>query len=150
MRRENANVRISASHPVLAVYGLDRSGSWYRDVLGCEVDDPDPGNWRFCRAGDVIFMLGRCPDVPAASELGDHSYVAYLYVDDVDSVHAQATAASADVVNAHGRTMHGGCGSSRFARRTVIGSCLANRSNPLDGAEPNVICSRCVLHQGRT
>jgi hypothetical protein len=28
--------------------------------------------WRF------IFMLGRCPDVPPASELGDHSYVAYL------------------------------------------------------------------------
>ena len=91
-------MRISGSHPVLAVHDLDRSGSWCRDVLGCEVGDPDPGNWRFCRAGDVIFMLGRCPDVPAASELGDHSYVAYLYVDDVDSVHAQATAASADVV----------------------------------------------------
>jgi catechol 2,3-dioxygenase-like lactoylglutathione lyase family enzyme len=62
-------VRISGSHPLLAVHDLDRSGSWYRDVLGCEVDDPDPGNWRFCRAGDVIFMLGRCPDVQAASEL---------------------------------------------------------------------------------
>jgi catechol 2,3-dioxygenase-like lactoylglutathione lyase family enzyme len=65
-------------HPVLAVRDLDRSGVWYREVLGCELYDPDPGNWRFCRAGEVIFMLGRCPDVPPASELGDHSYVAYL------------------------------------------------------------------------
>lgn len=120
MRRENANVRISGSHPVLAVHGLDRSGSWYRDVLGCEVDDPDPGNWRFCRAGDVIFMLGRCPDVPAASELGDHSYVAYLYVDDVDSVHAQATAASADVVNAHGRTMGDAGARASLAGRSSV------------------------------
>jgi catechol 2,3-dioxygenase-like lactoylglutathione lyase family enzyme len=71
-------VRVFASHPVLAVHDLDQSGAWYRDVLGCELDDPDPGNWRFCRTGGLIFMLGRCPNVPAASELGDHSYVAYL------------------------------------------------------------------------
>jgi hypothetical protein len=32
-------------------------------------------------------MLGRCPGVPAAAELGDHSYVAYLRVDDVDAFH---------------------------------------------------------------
>jgi uncharacterized glyoxalase superfamily protein PhnB len=62
------------------------------------VDDPDPGNWRFCRTGDVIFMLGHCPDVPAVSELGDHSYVAYLYVDDVDGFYAQALATGADVL----------------------------------------------------
>jgi uncharacterized glyoxalase superfamily protein PhnB len=45
-----------------------------------------------------VLMLGRCPDVPAASELGDHSYVAYLCADDVDSFHAHATALGADVV----------------------------------------------------
>ena len=85
---------------MLAVHDLDRSGAWYRDVLGCELDDPDPGNWRFCRTGGVIFMLGRCPDVPSASELGDHSYVAYLHVDDVDAFHARAVAAGAEVLKA--------------------------------------------------
>jgi uncharacterized glyoxalase superfamily protein PhnB len=72
---------------------------WYRDVLGCKIDDVAPGDWRFCRAGAVTFMVGRCPDVPAASELGDHSYVAYLRVDDVDAFHQRAIAARAEVLH---------------------------------------------------
>ena len=91
-------MRLTRSHPVLAVHDLERSAAWYEDVLGCEVRDPDPGNWRFCRAGDVIFMLGRCPDDPPASELGAHSYVAYLHVEDVDAFHARAVAANAEVL----------------------------------------------------
>ncbi|MGZ4248755.1 MAG: hypothetical protein ACXVUE_10680 [Solirubrobacteraceae bacterium] len=62
-------MRITGSNPVLAVHDLDRSGRWFCDVLGAELDDPDPGNWRFCRIGEVTFMLGRCPDVVPASEL---------------------------------------------------------------------------------
>lgn len=91
--RQNGAMRITASNPVLAVHDLDVSGDWYRDVLGCELEDVDAGNWRFCHAGEVTFMLGRCPDVPPASELGDHSYVAYLRVDDVDGFHRRAVAA---------------------------------------------------------
>jgi uncharacterized glyoxalase superfamily protein PhnB len=93
-------VRLIGSNPVLAVHDLERSGAWYREVLGCEIDDVEPGNWRFCRAGEVTFMLGRCPDVPAAGELGDHSYVAYVRVDDVDAFHEMALAAGADIVKA--------------------------------------------------
>jgi hypothetical protein len=52
-------MRISGSNRVLAVHDLDRSGAWHRDLFDCELDDPDPGNWRFCRTGGVIFMLGR-------------------------------------------------------------------------------------------
>jgi uncharacterized glyoxalase superfamily protein PhnB len=52
----------------------------------------------FCRAGGVTFMLGRCPDVPPASELGDHSYIAYLRVDDVAAYHNRAVAAGAEVL----------------------------------------------------
>lgn len=90
-------MRIVSSDPVLAVHDLEVSGAWYRDVLGCELDDVAPGDWRFCRAGAITFMLGRCPDVPPASELGDHSYIAYLRVDDVDAFHARAVAAGAEV-----------------------------------------------------
>jgi uncharacterized glyoxalase superfamily protein PhnB len=93
-------MQITNSDPVLAVHDLDVSATWYRDVLGCELDDVDPGNWRFCRAGGVTFMLGRCPDVPNAGELGDHSYVAYLHVDDVDAFHRRAVAERADVLKA--------------------------------------------------
>jgi uncharacterized glyoxalase superfamily protein PhnB len=91
---------IQGSHPVLAVHDLDRSGAWYRDVLGCVVEDPAPGDWRFCHSGEVIFMLGRCPDDPPASAIGSHSYVAYLYVDDVEAFHDRAIAAGAEVTKA--------------------------------------------------
>lgn len=93
-------MRIVGSDPVLAVHDLEVSGTWYRDVLGCELDDVAPGDWRFCRAGGTTFMLGRCPSVPAATELGDHSYVAYLRVDDVDAFHRRAVAAGAEVLKA--------------------------------------------------
>jgi len=89
---------ILRSHPVLAVHDLDRSSAWYEAVFGADRHDVDPGNWVFCVAGDLRFMLGRCPDALPASEIGDHSYVAYLEVDDVDALHARALAADAEVL----------------------------------------------------
>ena len=86
------------SNPVLAVHDLERSAAWYRDVFGCETRDPDPGNWTFCRSGAIDFMLGRCPGAVPASELGDHSYVAYLRVDDVEAFHDRAVNASAEIL----------------------------------------------------
>ncbi len=85
------------SNPVLAVHDLERSAAWYRDVLGCETREVDPGNWIFCRSGAIDIMLGRCPDALPASELGDHSYLAYLRVDDVDAFHDRAVKAGAEI-----------------------------------------------------
>jgi len=90
-------VQITNSNPVLAVHDLDRSAAWYRDVFGCAVVEVDPGNWTFCRLGAFDFMLGRCPDAMPASDIGDHSYVAYLRVDDVAEFHDRAVAAGADI-----------------------------------------------------
>ena len=78
---------------MLAVHDLARSAAWFERVLGASITEPDPGNWMFCRSGRVTFMLGRCPDVLLASEIGDHSYVAYLTVDDVDGFYQRAIAA---------------------------------------------------------
>ena len=86
------------SNPVLAVHDLERSAAWYRDVLGCETRDVDPGNWTFCRSGPIDFMLGRCPEAIPASELGDHSYVAYLRVDDVQAFYDRALGAGAEIL----------------------------------------------------
>ena len=87
-----------SSNPVLSVHDLERSAAWYREVLGCRTREADPGNWVFCRSGEVDIMLGRCPDDVPATELGSHSYVAYLRVDDVDAFHDAAVRAGADVV----------------------------------------------------
>jgi len=93
----NREMQITGSNPVLAVHDLERSAEWFRAVLGCDRTEPDPGNWVFCRAGAVTFMLGLCPDALPAADLGDHSYVAYLTVDSVDAYHARAVAAGAEV-----------------------------------------------------
>jgi uncharacterized glyoxalase superfamily protein PhnB len=95
-----STVRLTGSNPVLAVHDLDLSASWFSRVLGCERSDPDPGNWAFCTAGAVTFMLGRCPDVVPASSLGDHSYVAYLTVDSVDAFYDRAVSERAEVLKA--------------------------------------------------
>ena len=71
-------MHVLGSNPVLAVHDLERSAAWYVDVLDCERVDIDGGGWVFCRAGAVRFMLGLCPDVVPAADIGDHSYVAYL------------------------------------------------------------------------
>jgi predicted enzyme related to lactoylglutathione lyase len=115
-------VEVLNSNPVLAVHDLERSAAWYRDVLGCETRDPDPGNWTFCRSGTIDFMLGRCPDVMPASELGDHSYVAYLRVDDVKAFHDRAVKVGAEILKPL-RTSRGECASLACDLRTATGSC---------------------------
>src|SRR4051812_16821858 len=86
---------INGADPVLAVHDSTRSAAWYAAVFGAEVNDI--GGWAFCRVGPVVFRLGTCPDVVPATEIGDHKYVAYLQVDDVDVFHDRALAAGANV-----------------------------------------------------
>jgi uncharacterized glyoxalase superfamily protein PhnB len=49
---------------------------------------------------DLILCWRFTISIGRASELGDHSYVAYLHVDDVDRFHAHAIAAGAEVLKA--------------------------------------------------
>ncbi len=88
---------ILRSDPVLAVHDLERSATWFENVLGCEVDEVVPGQWTYCRTPGTTFRLGLCPDAVPATEIGDHSYLAYLVVDDVDAFHLRATEHDAGV-----------------------------------------------------
>jgi catechol 2,3-dioxygenase-like lactoylglutathione lyase family enzyme len=75
-------LKIRSNHYVLAVHDLERSRDWYERVLGCETEVVDPDNWLFFHRDGVHFMCGRCPDAVDPHGLGDHSYFAYLVVDD--------------------------------------------------------------------
>ena len=83
---------------VIAVLDLARSASYYRDVLGFEMlEIPDPG-WRFLRRDNCLIMAGECREALSPRALGDHSYFAYLEVDDIDELHASVVARGAEVV----------------------------------------------------
>jgi catechol 2,3-dioxygenase-like lactoylglutathione lyase family enzyme len=82
---------ILRNHYVLAVHNVKRSAEFYVDALGFEIVSEPPG-WIFVRKDNCMIMLGECPDDMAPSELGCHSYFAYLSVDDVDSYYEQVKA----------------------------------------------------------
>lgn len=82
---------------VLAVPDLARSAAFYRDVLGFEVHEMGDPGWRLFARDDCRIMAGACPDALPPRDLGDHSYFAYLVVDDVDGYHARVVAAGAEI-----------------------------------------------------
>jgi catechol 2,3-dioxygenase-like lactoylglutathione lyase family enzyme len=73
---------------VLAVHNVKASAKFYVDALGFHIT-ADLGGWIFVAKDNTTLMLGECPDDPAPSTLGSHSYFAYLEVDNVDAYHAQ-------------------------------------------------------------
>lgn len=78
---------ITKSRFVIAVPDLQTSSAFYRDVLGFTIHSiADPG-WLFYTSGDCMIMAGECPDAIPPSQLGDHSYFAYLQIEDIDAFH---------------------------------------------------------------
>ena len=83
---------------VIAVPDLERSARFYRDVLGFEVIEiGDPG-WRFFVRDQCFIMAGECPDALPPHDLGDHSYFAYLEVDEIDALHEEMAAKGATAI----------------------------------------------------
>lgn len=76
-------------HPryVIAVHDLQRSADYYRDVLGFKVYEVGDPGWRFFVRDACFIMAGECSDAIAPADLGDHSYFAYVVVEDVDALH---------------------------------------------------------------
>ena len=81
--------KVLATHYVLAVPDVQRTGDYFQSKLGFTPEPvPDPG-WRFLNRDKFRVMLGQCPDATPPSELGDHSYFAYIEVDDIDALAAE-------------------------------------------------------------
>jgi catechol 2,3-dioxygenase-like lactoylglutathione lyase family enzyme len=82
---------------VIAVHDLWKSSAFYRDVLGFTVHTiPDPG-FLFYTCGECTIFAGQCPDALSPAELGDHSYFAYLEIDDIDSLYESVRAKGARI-----------------------------------------------------
>jgi catechol 2,3-dioxygenase-like lactoylglutathione lyase family enzyme len=89
---------ISQTRHVIAVPNLARSANYYRGILGFRIHEiGDPG-WRLFVKDACTIMAGECPDAIPPVELGDHSYFAYMNVDDIDDYHARVSTAGADII----------------------------------------------------
>ena len=103
---------------VIAVPNLKRSATFYRNVLGFEIKEVSDPGWRMYVRDECRIMAGECPDAIPVAQLGDHSYFAYLVVDDVDGLHQKAAAAGAEIVKA---LVTEAWGMREFGLRTVDG-----------------------------
>lgn len=89
---------IRACRYVISVPNVRRAAEYYRDVLGFEVIEIPDSGWRFLRRDGCMIMAGECPDALSPDALGDHSYFAYLEVDDIEASHTSLVTRGADVV----------------------------------------------------
>jgi uncharacterized glyoxalase superfamily protein PhnB len=104
----------------LALPDLERSIEFYTRVLGFEVHEiGDPG-WRLFVNGQCRIMAGQCPEAMPAEQLGDHSYFAYLVVDDVGADFERARATGVEFI----KPLRGEpWGMREFGLRTIDGHC---------------------------
>lgn len=89
---------IKRSMFVLAVPDVQASANWYHSVLGFEIQQMGDPGWRLLVADDCRIMIGECRDAMPAIETGDHSWYAYLVVDDVDMYWIRVNGAGCEIV----------------------------------------------------
>jgi predicted enzyme related to lactoylglutathione lyase len=83
---------------VIAVPDLARSGDFYHDALGFDVREMGDPGWRMFVKGACRIMAGECRDALPARDLGDHSYFAYLVVDDLEWYAQRLAALEVEIV----------------------------------------------------
>ena len=74
---------------VIAVTNLERSTQYYRDVLGFSIQWQEVPGWRLFIRDSCLIMAGECSDALPATELGDHSYFAYIQVVEINRLHQE-------------------------------------------------------------
>lgn len=85
---------------VIAVHDLEQSARYYRDVLGFEVREVGDPGWRFFIRDQCFIMAGECKNALSPRDLGDHSYFAYLEVDEIDRLYEASVNKGATVTKA--------------------------------------------------
>ena len=78
---------IHSTRHVLAVNDLRAATAYFIDTLGFSRDFSADG-WEFLSRGAFKLMLGECPDDLSARETNNHSYFAYVVVEDLDELYA--------------------------------------------------------------
>jgi uncharacterized glyoxalase superfamily protein PhnB len=90
--------RLEGTRLILAVRDLRTATDFYMRVLGCQRDFGDESDgWSWLSRDNFRVGLGECREAMPATRLGDHSYVAYVNVDDVDALYADFLSRGASI-----------------------------------------------------
>lgn len=90
--------KIIGTRYVLAVRDLKKSASFYQEKLGFTSQWSGDG-WHFLQREECVIMLGECIDDVSAFETNNHSYFAYLDVEQVDALFFEFQAKAVDILS---------------------------------------------------
>lgn len=96
LKMENTSA-ISGTRYVLAVQDLAKSAAYYEKQLGFKTWWSGSG-WHFLERDKFRVMLGECRDDRSAFETRNHSYFAYVEVDNIDALHREYASKKVDIV----------------------------------------------------
>ncbi len=88
--------KITGSRYVLAVKDLKKSVDYYINELGFKTIWTDEG-WHALYREKFIVMLGECPEDRSAFETNNHSYFAYIDVENVDDLYKEYQSKNIDM-----------------------------------------------------
>ena len=91
--------KITGTRYVLAVKDLQKSAAYYQHQLGFTSLWTD-GGWHFLSREKFFVMLGECADDRSAFETRNHSYFAYIDVENIDALYAEFKSKDVDIPSA--------------------------------------------------
>jgi catechol 2,3-dioxygenase-like lactoylglutathione lyase family enzyme len=109
--------KITGSRYVLAVRDLAKSVDYYQNQLGFSSVWAH-GGWHSLGREKFIVMLGECANEVPAFETGDHSYFAYIDVENIDELHREYTTKQVEIAS---KLADKPWGQREFGIRTVDG-----------------------------
>jgi catechol 2,3-dioxygenase-like lactoylglutathione lyase family enzyme len=108
---------ITGTRYVLAVKDLIKSAAYYQNQLGFTSVWHGQG-WHFLAREKFFVMLGECANERAAFETGDHSYFAYIDIENIDALYQEFQSKEVDITS---KPENKPWGMREFSVRTIDG-----------------------------
>lgn len=109
--------KITGTRYVLAVQDLAKSAAYYQQQLGFTSLWTD-GGWHFLSREKFFVMLGECSDDRSAFETRNHSYFAYIDVENIDALYQEYQSKEVEI---HNKIENKPWGQREFSVRTIDG-----------------------------
>jgi catechol 2,3-dioxygenase-like lactoylglutathione lyase family enzyme len=109
--------KITGTRYVLAVQDLAKSSAYYQHQLGFTSLWTD-GGWHFLSREKFFVMLGECSDDRSAFETRNHSYFAYIDVENIDALYQEYQSKDIEI---HSKIENKPWGQREFSVRTIDG-----------------------------